>query len=29
MAHQKLNINIIAKDKTKQAFNGLQGGLQK
>jgi len=27
MANQKLNIDIIAKDKSKQAFNGIRGGL--
>ena len=29
MANQKLNIDIIARDKTKQALGGLQGGLAK
>ena len=26
---QNLKINILAKDKTKQAFNGIKGRLQK
>ncbi len=29
MANQKLNIDIVAKDKSKQAFNKLQGTLSK
>ena len=29
MANQKLNIDIVAKDKSKQAFNRLQGTLSK
>jgi len=29
MANQKLNIDIVAKDKTKQALNGVQRGLSK
>ena len=29
MANQKLNIDIVAKDKTKQALNGVQRGLAK
>ena len=26
---QKLKINILAQDKTRQAFNGIRGGLAK
>ena len=29
MANQRLNIDIVAKDKSKQAFNRLQGTLSK
>ena len=29
MANQKLNIDIVARDKSKQALNSVQGALSK